>query len=202
MFGGLNEDEIIRFIYLSIILIALATGIFSGGLRKSKIAKYLLIWSGIAFLFIALYSFRFEFASLKNRVVAELVPSRAIKITDDQIAISASQNGHFYVKIKVNNVPISFMVDTGASDVALSFDDAKKANIDLDNLYGFRQYNTANGTITSALANADKMQIADVIFENVSVSVNENMKTSLLGMSFLRKFKKYEFYQDRLVLTY
>lgn len=94
------------------------------------------------------------------------------------------------------------MVDTGASDINLSLSDAKKVGIDVDNLSSFRRYQTANGTIVSGLARVKTIQVADITFKDVGVSVNNrDMGTSLLGMSFLRRFEKYEFYEDRLILT-
>jgi aspartyl protease family protein len=126
-----------------------------------------------------------------------------MQIGERQIAIAISNDGHFYADIKINQKPVRFMVDTGASDIALNLSDAKRVGIDVNNLSSFKQYQTANGSIVSGLAEVDEVELAGVTFNDVTVSVNEsNMGISLLGMSFLKRFKKYEFYQDRLVLTY
>ena len=64
------------------------------------------------------------------------------------------------------------------------------------------RWKTANGYINSGLAIVDEVELSGIKFKNVTVAVNNNdMGTSLLGISFLKRFERYEFYQDRLVLT-
>ena len=116
--------------------------------------------------------------------------------------INLSQDGHFYLNVKINNVPVRFMIDTGASDIVLNLDEAKRVGIDVKKLRFDKTYQTANGKSFGAMVVLDEITVADVIFRKVSASVNSaEMGTSLLGMRFLRQFKKYEFYQDKLVLT-
>jgi aspartyl protease family protein len=203
-FDSLNSNELANFIYLSILLVALISSITLRNHQKiSTLLKQFFIWLLIALFSIIIYSYRHSLYQIAQNISSELVPSEAKKIGDRKIAIKASNNGHFYVQIKINKVPIRFMVDTGASDISMTIKDAKKANINTQNLSHFKQYQTANGVITGAISNAKEVEIAGMAFKDVAVSINQSqMETSLLGMSFLRKFKKYEFYQDQLILTY
>lgn len=198
-----GDSDWMNFIYLGILLVFIASSLFARrDINIKKALGYLGIWSLIALIAIILYSFRHSFVDFRGRVAAEIFPSKAVINDSGQIVIASSQGGHFYVNTKVNGVPIRFMVDTGASDISISMSDAKRIGIDVSRLNFNKPYQTANGTSYGASIVIDSIDIAGAKFYNVRASVNSgNMGTSLLGMSMLRKFRKYEFYQDRLYLT-
>ena len=168
---------------------------------SSKSLKYLGIWSGIILIFVILFSYRFEFSDFKNRILGEISPGSARSSEDGKIIINISKDGHFYLNAKINNQKIRFMIDTGASDITLSKSDARKVGINLRNLKFNKPYQTANGVTFGAKVMLKELEIAGQRFYKVSASINSSsMGTSLLGMSFLREFNKYQFYQDKLIL--
>lgn len=119
------------------------------------------------------------------------------------MSINISRDGHFYVNLKVNNKNVKFMIDTGASDMVMNKEDAKRVGINLEDLSFNRIYQTANGKTLGASVLFEVVEINGVLFYDVPASINNSkMGTSLLGMRFLRNFKRYEFYQDKLILTY
>lgn len=199
----MQETDYQNFIYLALVLIVLIGSLVSRrDLDFSKILKYLGIWAFIGFVAIALYAYRFEFSDFKMRIAGEINPSVAQVRESGEFVINISQDGHFYLNTKINGVPVRFMIDTGASDMVINVAEAKKVGIDVNNLQFTKIYQTANGKSYGAMITLDEVVVADVKFRNVSASVNNtDMGTSLLGMSFLRRFKKYEFYQDKLVLV-
>ena len=201
---NIDSSQLPNLLYLALLLILLFVGfVFNNKLKISDLFKQIALWSLIVFATLIAYSFRFELYKIKERVIAELFPGKIMQISDNKIAIAISNDGHFYINIIMNHQPVNFMIDTGASDIALNLSDAKKIGIDVNNLSSFRRYQTANGSIMSGLTQVKEVELAGIKFYNVPASVNNsNMGTSLLGMSFLKRFKKYEFYQDRLVLTY
>jgi aspartyl protease family protein len=94
------------------------------------------------------------------------------------------------------------MIDTGSSDIVINLEAAQKLGIDPKKLTFNKPYQTANGTSWGASVTLEEFQIGNVKFRNIPASVNNaDMGTSLLGMSFLRQFRKYEFYRDKLILT-
>jgi aspartyl protease family protein len=164
--------------------------------------KYSLIWLVIAILMVAAYSYRFEFSDFKKRITREINPSEAIINDEQQIIVNISNDKHFYVNIKINGVPIRFMIDTGASDVMINIADAKKIGVDTKKLVFNKRYETANGMAFGAMIKVNELEISDIKFTNINASINNvDIGVSLLGMSFLRKFTKYEFFQDKLILT-
>ncbi len=173
-------------------------------IKRSRLLKVILqlsCWIGIILFIVLLYSFRYEFINAKNRIKAELFPSSAI-MQNDQIIINISQDNHYYIDLTINNEKIKFLVDTGASDLVLSKFDAKRIGIDFDRLNFNKIYQTANGQTKGASIILDNIEISGLLFKNIPASVNLSpMQHSLLGMRFLNNFRKYEFYQDRLILT-
>ena len=200
----LNSDDSFRFIYLILLLIFIANGVvFKSKIKASKNLTYLFYWFLITLFIVFLYSFRFEVQNIKNRIASELFPSSALRIGQNQISINISSDNHFYINLKINGKKVKFMIDTGASDMVLNQKDARKIGINPRDLVFNRIYQTANGKSYGASVILNEVEINGLIFNQVPASVNSgNMGTSLLGIRFLRNFKKYEFSQNKLILTY
>ncbi len=200
--SNFTSDDTGQFIYLILLLVFLAnTLIFNKKIKTSKILLQLSCWLGIILFTIALYSFRHEFINIKDRIASELFPSNALRV-NSQIRINISKDNHYYIDLLINNKNIRFLIDTGASDLVLNQKDAKKIGINLNNLHFNKIYQTANGSTKGASIILDEINIKGLIFRDISASVNlAKMETSLMGMRFLKNFKKYEFYQDRLIIT-
>ena len=111
----------------------------------------MLLWILIFVILIVIYAFRFELNTLKDRVLAVLIPSYSWTNDGGQLVIARHKNGHFYLNAySKNNQKIYFLVDTGASDIALTKSDAKKLGFDLLKLRYTKQYSTANGISAAA----------------------------------------------------
>lgn len=105
------------------------------------------------------------------------------------MTLPRDRDGHFYAVLDLNGVPVEFMVDTGATQVVLNYDDAKRIGLDPDSLPFLGRAETANGAIEIAFDTVDNMSFGPYVDENVRVSVSRaDMGTSLLGMSYLSRF--------------
>ena len=117
------------------------------------------------------------------------------------IEVPKGPDGHFHLELTVNDVPIWFLIDTGASDLVMSMQDAESAGLNPDQLAFIGRAQTANGVVRTARARIDRIELGPFSFENVPVSVNGgDLGGSLLGMEFLQRFDRLEFDQDRLRL--
>jgi aspartyl protease family protein len=199
----MQSNEWINILYLILLLAFIASSIFTrGNIPILRAIKYISIWAAIAIFVIILYSFRFDFISLKNRFLGELNPSNIQVNSADKIIINMSYGNHFYANVKINNKNIRFLIDTGATDMVLSLRDARRVGIDLERLIFSKPYQTANGISYGASVILRDIKFGNLNLKNIPASVNNSdMGVSLLGMSFLRNFTKYEFYQDKLILT-
>ena len=114
------------------------------------------------------------------------------------VTLKRNRHGHYVTRGKINNHPVTFMLDTGASDISIPDKTAKKLKLS----YGLeREYQTANGTIVANLTTLNSVSIGNIELKNVRASINPQMDNDeiLLGMSFL---KYIEFTQrgDTLIL--
>src|SRR5262249_36085815 len=74
------------------------------------------------------YTYRFELYEVGDRVMAELVPGRPVS-HGHTVELARAGSGNFRVGTEVNGVPLAMVLDTGASSVVLTHDDAKKAGL-------------------------------------------------------------------------
>jgi aspartyl protease family protein len=97
-------------------------------------------------------------------------------------------DGHYWASARVNGVNVKFLVDTGATLVALNKRDARRIGLDIENLHRNVDVRTAAGRVKAASAVIETMDIDGVEVEDVSAVVMEDgLEYSLLGMSFLNR---------------
>jgi aspartyl protease family protein len=118
------------------------------------------------------------------------------------VEIKAGSLGHYYARVEINGRPVDVMVDSGASIVALSFEDAQRAGIYIRDGDYTQHVNTANGLARIAPAMLDRVSIGDITVRNVQAAVMEpgKLSTSLLGMSFLGRLQRVDMRNGVLVL--
>ena len=165
------------------------------------IIKQISIWLLITITLILIYSFRFDIYLLKDRIISELVPNHPVINKDKSVSFKRSLGGHFYVKARINGSTTKFLIDTGATDISISLNTAKQFGINLKELKFDRTYFTASGTIQVAPIQIQEITIGPIILRNLKASVRKiSNSSSLLGMSFLTKLKKYEIKHDTITL--
>ena len=118
------------------------------------------------------------------------------------VEIEAGRGGHFRTEAEINGREIDVMVDTGATMVALSYEDAERAGIYLNASDFTRGVHTANGVARVAPVTLDRVTIGDITVRNVpaAVAARGRLRTSLLGMSFLSRLSRFDMRSGTLVL--
>ena len=188
-----------QIIYEVLIILFISSSLAFGKIWQKF--KYLTIWAGIFFILVIGYSYRFELAGVKDKVLAEFVPAKGFQKKTDAISFPISSDGHFYIRAEVNDIPIMFLVDTGASHIVLSPSDAGKLGIKVNELRFDRFYETANGNGRGASIKIADLRIGGIHLKKIGASVNEaEMRNSLIGMTFFKRLKSYEVKNDVLTL--
>ncbi len=119
------------------------------------------------------------------------------------MTIPADRSGHFIVIGEVDGVSVRFLVDTGASDVVLSAEDAGRIGLRLRDRDYTARYQTANGVAAFAPVTLREVSIGHASVRDVAAAVSSApIGTSLLGMSFLRRLDGYAVEGDRLILSW
>ena len=129
-------------------------------------------------------------------------PAKAALWAAREIRIRAGANHQYFVTAAVNRRPASFLVDTGASFVALRDSDARAAGI-FSSISDFSHpVRTANGETNAARVTLDAIEIDDIRIERVDAFIlpDDQLSVNLLGMSFLSRLESVEQRGGELVL--
>jgi aspartyl protease family protein len=118
------------------------------------------------------------------------------------VTLRAGDSGHFETAAEINGRDVEVMVDTGATMVALTYEDAERAGIYLKEADFTHSVSTANGTAKVAPVEIGTVAIGSITVRNVKGAVAERGKLhkTLLGMSFLAKLSRVEMRKQALVL--
>lgn len=191
-----------RFYYLITLLAFLVSGLFFIPKRETFARlRMLMAWFAIFAGIGVLYHFMDGGQADTGAFFSRLDPSH-VGSDGSSLKVRRSQDGHFWIRAQVNDVPVNMMVDTGASQVVLSPGDATRIGLDINTLNFNGLAETANGTVQYARAHARIFELGDHVLHSVPVTINgAEMKSSLLGMSVLDQFSSIEFRGDTLILT-
>lgn len=197
--SGQERAEVFYKLILIFLLLSSAAASFSGNMKGAL--KQAMLWILVFLLLVTAYSFKPEAMMLKDRLIAQFVPYHPIEGKGGTLAFRKSEDGHFYIKAEVNGTPVLFLLDTGASSIVLTPQDAKRIGFDFKALRFNQVYNTANGRVMGASVKLHRLQIGSIAMDNIAASVNgAEMDKSLLGMRFLESLKSYKVEGDVLVL--
>jgi clan AA aspartic protease (TIGR02281 family) len=122
---------------------------------------------------------------------------------DLEYVIESGAGGHFVVEAVVNGAPVTFLVDTGASNVVLTMEDAERLGFRPESLRFTERFASANGEVRAAPVVLRELRIGQFSVFDMPASVNEApLRVSLLGMSFLRRLHGYGVEDGRLILRW
>lgn len=156
--------------------------------RPQSALRNAAIWVAIFIGLTGLLSFKDDAAFIGQRFLGTLSPMQGMAHDDGSISFPAGPDGHFYVQATVNGGLVTFMVDTGASDIVLAPSDARRIGIDPGGLAFDQLAETANGTVTGAAIRLDSLVVGPIAMGALPATVNgADMSESLLGMEFLNR---------------
>jgi aspartyl protease family protein len=122
--------------------------------------------------------------------------------TTHTLVYRADSRGHFLITAEVNGTPIRLLVDTGASLVFLTQQDARAIGISQSELAFDRTVETGNGPAQAAPVLLREIRIAQLSLDNVRAAVIENLGQSVLGMSFLDRLKGFSMREGALTIDW
>jgi aspartyl protease family protein len=118
------------------------------------------------------------------------------------VQISRGQAGEFALQAKINGVAAAMVIDTGATSVVLTYETAKAVGLPLELLEYDVDVETAGGHTKAARLTLDRLAVGKLVERSVPALVvpHGQMKTNLLGMSFLDRLESWEVRADSLML--
>ena len=192
-----------QLIYLAFLLIIVIIWGFRGReLRMKPIAIAGVAWLSAISALVVAYSYREDVRAVYDRFRGEVSPTLAVARAEGEVELRKAWDGHFRAVTEVNGAKVGMLIDTGASIVLLSYEDAEAAGLDPANLAYRQPVVTANGRAHVAPITLDYVAVGNVGLQSVKAAVAEKGKlhSSLLGMSFLGRLEETSFRRDVLVL--
>lgn len=191
----MDSQDLPRLIYLLILLVAVGGWVLAETRANfGKSVRMLMVWGMIILGLMAGYG-------LWEDVRRDVMPRQTVLADGSAIEVPRGRGGHFFLTVNVQGTPVNFIVDTGATDVVLTMDDARAVGLDPDTLPFLGSARTANGAVKTAFTTVDFMSVGPVRYDRVQVAVNAGeMEESLLGLSFLSRFASVEMSGDGLTL--
>jgi aspartyl protease family protein len=202
MIGPFSTGEFASLSYRLILLVFIASAVvvmFRG--RFTQAVSAALLWIAIGLVLLVGYTYRFELREIADRVMAEIIPGHVIA-HGRSVEVARAFNGDFDIGARINGARVAMVLDTGASSVVLTREDAKAAGLPLEVLAYTAVIDTANGRTHAAPVRLDRVAVGGLVERSVDALVAQpgQLKTSLLGMSFLNRLQSWEVRGDRLLL--
>ena len=200
--GGLETGDFASLVYKIALLIFIGGAVLA--LFRERIAEAFqaaMFWVVIGLLLAVGYTYRHDMRDVADRVLTELLPGRALSRAGT-VEIARGNRGEFQIVAEINGARTSTIYDTGASAVVLTQEAAKAAGLPLDFLNYSVPVETANGRARAAPVTLDRIRVGGIEERAVPALIAQpgQLRTSLLGMSFLNRLKSSEVRGDRLVL--
>jgi len=167
--------------------------------RLSQALEATMFWVVVGLLVMVGYSYRFELREAADRVIAELIPGHVARHGQD-VEIVRGRSGDFAIGAHINGVLVPMVLDTGATSVVLTQEAAHAIGLPIEVLNYSVNIDTANGRTKAASVTLDRIAIGSLIERGVPALVVQHgqLRSNLLGMSFMNRLQSWEVRGDRL----
>jgi aspartyl protease family protein len=167
-------------------ILLLLSSLATRRLPLGYVAKAAFAWIAIFATLFAIFSFRFEFKAVWERVKADISGTAGQSVSGEEITIRRQDDGHYWLQVDVNGKPVRFMIDSGATTTAVNANTALETGIEVD-ANGYPVFlNTANGSVAAQRSVILSLKIGSRELGQHDVVVSESFgDTNVLGMNFL-----------------
>ena len=200
--GSLSVDDFGSLAYKLAILVFLGAAVLTMFRERfTQTITAALLWVVVGLVLVIGYSYRFELGNVADRVMAELIPGHVIS-HGRTVEVARTNSGDFDISARVNGVHVAMVLDTGASSVVLTQQDAKAVGLPLEVLNYTVSIDTANGRTRAAQITLDRLAVGGLEERSVEALIVQpgQLRTSLLGMSFLNRLQSWQVSGDRLIM--
>ena len=182
-----------------ICILLLVSSLVARRLSLGEVAKAALAWMAIFAALFAIFSFRFEFIGIWERVKADISGTAGQSISSEAIELRRQDDGHYWLLVDINGKAVRFMVDSGATMTAINATTAKEVGVESD---GYPIIlSTANGRVAAKRGNVRSLVVGPHRIENHAVVVSESFgDVNLLGMNFLNSMQSWRVEANVMIL--
>ncbi|PWE29026.1 retropepsin-like aspartic protease family protein [Pararhodobacter marinus] len=196
----LSDDDIARLVYLGVLGVALiGYALVATQGRLLTFLRHAILW---ALIFVgAAAAYGLWDSTQFSRSAVQTAEG-------DGMVLRRGFDGQYHVTLDITGpngvpTPVRFILDTGATDMVLTQEDAAKLGFAEDDLRYLGLASTANGMTRTAQVTLDRVALEGHVASGVRALVNEGaLHASLLGMRYLERFSRIEIMRDRLRITF
>lgn len=197
----MTEDQNINLVFAIGALVLVASALFSRRMGFGEIIRTALAWVAIFAVFIVGFSYQNEILAVWNRVSGEVTGANKQLVVGDTLRIRQSADGHFWANATVNELPVRFLIDSGATTTAMTLRTARNARIEISDSPFPIILTTANGSVEAQRGKIQSLQIGSMIARDLPVVVAEEFGDSnVIGMNFLSQLKSWRVEGREMIL--
>lgn len=194
-------DDGSRLVYALILVVLLVSSLAARQLPLKQTAKMVLAWIAIFAVAFIIMSFRPEMKMAWERVKGEITGAPRQSVEGDAIRLVRQDDGHFWMRAKLNGFDTDLMIDSGATTTAINGDTASAAKLVLDPVEASVELSTANGIVEARTAKVKTVSIGDFAIDDLDVVVSDGFgDTNVAGMNFLDLFDSWNVKGDVMTL--
>ena len=180
----MDSEDLPRLVYLGVLLAALGGWVMLE--YRNRLGFALRTAAAWAMIIIGLAAGYGLWTDLRSTREAPQFSSQ----NNSEMVLRRAADGHFYAELQLEGTDVFFMVDTGATNMVLSQEDAKRIGLAPGTLHYMGEAMTANGVVRTARVTVKDIQFGPFRDENFTAAVNNGeMSGSLLGMDYLRRYR-------------
>jgi aspartyl protease family protein len=138
----------------------------------------------------------------ESRRASEAVAQQPTRVYSGTERLRADARGHYIAEFSINSRRVTGVVDTGATTIAMNRSEARRAGIQVAPNEFVYKISTANGVVMAARVVVDEVRVGTIRVRNVEAMVMEDdsLNIVLIGMSFLKRLRNFEFSNGTLVM--
>lgn len=187
----MNGDTVTGVVASVMMLMLVGSSLAARRLNFGQTLRMALAWLAIFSVVFVLFLFRDEGKAIWNRATADIAGSRGT-VSGTTLRVPMREDGHFWVRGKVNGRETDFLVDSGATTTALSLEFAHAAGVEIDTMFPVT-INTANGQVQAQTARIASLNVGPITQSDARAVVSASFgDTNVLGMSFLSSLKSWK----------
>jgi aspartyl protease family protein len=195
-----SGEETAQLVAGVMMLVLVGSSLIARRLPISQMLRLTLGWLLIFALLLVGYSYRSELSAVVSRVSGDLLGDRG-QTVGGTLRVPMAEDGHFWVRARVNGTTLRFMVDSGATTTVISSSAATTAGVPVDQSGFPVVMETANGTARAHRARIDRLVLGPIESSDLAVLVSPTLgDTNLLGMNFLSSLESWRVEGRTLVL--
>ncbi|MEO1167670.1 MAG: TIGR02281 family clan AA aspartic protease [Pseudomonadota bacterium] len=195
----MTDGQGISLVWAVVMLVVVGSALLARRIPLGQAAKMALAWIAIFAIGLTIYAFRNDIKAFGQRIWYEIDPPDSVA-DGETLRIRKSEDGHFWVNVRINGNEERFLVDSGATVTALSVGAAQRSGVRPGGGYPMI-LNTANGPISADRAQAETLIVGTIRRDDMPVVIAEEFGgTNVLGMNFLSSLSSWGVEGDWLIL--